>query len=216
MGWVPLPSAGVSPERALLHLVAASDVNPASLVADLPTKVTALVRDRTCFMAGRSPQSAAVETVGGSSAVLVDIARSLRGAIDPDRSMAIIGTDRVFIAPPSPAPVRYQYLMHRRDDLTHDAYLERYETIHSWFGLRTPNIEGYVQLHVDPAASIGLGAATGLTAAPCDSMSELHLRSVEHFIEGVIAHPELGREAQEDEERFVDRAASFGFAHRVV
>jgi hypothetical protein len=202
--------------RLMLHLVAreGGDIGPA--LAGTPPSLTTTTRDPACFMGAASPFAAAVETTAEHRDALVEFAHALGNRLDRDRSMAIAGTDRVFIEPPEPTPVRYQYLMHRRHDFTHADYLARYESIHSDFGLRTPHIEGYVQLHVDLDASRELGLATGLRAEPCDSMSELHLRSVEHFLEGIIADPEIGRLATEDEERFVDRPRSFGFAHRVV
>lgn len=197
----------------MLHLVANDDTDMAAILSDLGG-VTTLVRDPGCFMQGVSPQRAAVETAEPDR--LVAVAEALGDRVDRARSMAIVGTDVAFITPPQPAPVRYQYLMHRRADFTHEQYLERYRVVHSDFGLRTPNISGYVQLHVDLDASRDLGTATGLRADPCDSMSELHLRSVDHFLAGIAAHPEVGAAAQEDEERFVDRPRSFGFTHRVV
>ncbi len=200
-------------QRALLHLVARPGVDLAGALAAID-RPTLLTRDPDCFMGAAAPFDAALESPDPDQ--LIGIGRSLAPLLDPEGSMAIVGDDVVFIEPPAPAPVRYQYLMHRRADFTHVAYLERYRTVHSAFGLRTPNISGYVQLHVDLDASAALGAATGLAAPACDSMSELHLASVEHFLDGIIAHPEVGAEAQEDEERFVDRPRSFGFAHRVV
>ncbi len=164
-------------------------------------------------MRGVSPHAGALKAV--DVAPLVAAVRELEPLVDPTRSMAIIGVVHVFVGP-TPTSVRYQYLMHRRSDFTHERYLERYRTVHHEFGLRTPNISGYVQLHVDQEASRELGVATGLEAPPCDSMSELHLTSIEHFIEGIIADPTVGAAAQEDEERFVDRDRSFGFAHRLV
>jgi hypothetical protein len=206
----------MSDERALLHLVAANGADLALEVDQLDAAITVMHRDPSCFHGAGSPQTVALETAAAGADALTHAAESLGPLIDPARSMAIVGADRVFIEPPEPTPVRYQFLMHRRSDFTHDDYLARYESIHSEFGIRTPNLDGYVQLHVDLDASRELGASTGLMAEPCDSMSELHLRSVEHFLEGITAHPEVGQEAMEDEERFVDRARSFGFAHRVV
>ncbi|MEQ8841493.1 MAG: EthD domain-containing protein [Acidimicrobiales bacterium] len=200
----------------MLHLVARDGVDLGPVLAETPDSLTALARDPVCFMGAASPFAGAVESAVEHHDSLVEFAHTLGELVDPARSMAIAGRDRVFIAPAAPTPVRYQYLMHRRDDFSHGDYLDRYESIHSDFGLRTPNIEGYVQLHVDVDDSRDLGSATGLRADPCDSMSELHLRSVEHFLEGIIADPEIGRLAAEDEERFVDRPRSFGFAHHVV
>jgi hypothetical protein len=200
----------------MLHLVGREGADLAGALAPTPPHITCLTRDPACFMGDASPHSAAIEATTDDLDVVIELAAALGDQVDKERSMAIIGTDRVFIAADEPTPVRYQYLMHRRSDFTHDAYLARYESIHYEFGLRTPHIDGYVQLHVDLDASRELGAATELLAEPCDSMSELHLQSVEHFLAGIIAHPEVGQEAQEDEERFVDRPRSFGFAHRVV
>ncbi|GJM37004.1 MAG: hypothetical protein DHS20C19_03710 [Acidimicrobiales bacterium] len=202
--------------RALLHLVPAAGRDLVPMLAALDPLLTVLHRDPACFHGAASPQMAAVETRGDTIDALTEVADELAPLIDADRSMAIVGTDRVFIEPSSSTPVRYQYLMHRRADFTHADYLARCETVHFAFGMRTPNIDGYVQLHVDLDASLALGEATGLRAAPCDSMSELHLRSIDHFLEGIAAHPDVGREAMEDEERFVDRGRSFGFAHRIV
>ncbi|MEZ5246747.1 MAG: EthD domain-containing protein [Acidimicrobiales bacterium] len=203
-------------QRLILHLVARDGADLGPALAAVAEELTTMTRDPACFMGAASPFTAAVETTAGHRDTLADLATALGDRVDRRRSMALVGTDRVFIEPASPTPVRYQYLMRRRHDFTHDDYLARYESIHSGFGLRTPHIEGYVQLHVDLEASRGLGEATGLQAEPCDSMSELHLRSVEHFLEGIIDDPEIGRLATEDEERFVDRPRSFGFAHRVV
>lgn len=200
----------------MLHVVARDGVDLGPAVADVPSSLTVMTRDPACFMGAASPFAAAVETTTDHLDALVQFARALVELVDPARSMAIAGTDRVFIDPMEPTPVRYQYLMRRRADFTHADYLARYESIHSDFGLRTPHIEGYVQLHVDLDVSRELGEATGLRVEPCDSMSELHLHSVEHFLEGILADPEIGRLAAEDEERFVDRPRSFGFAHRVV
>ena len=199
----------------MLHLVATDENRLAETLADPFAGARVLGRDPGCFMASHSPHSAAIEA--DDPEALVAVAEAVRSFVDADRSMAIVGVNRVFIDPPAtPSPVRYQYLMHRRDDFTHEAYLERYESIHYEFGMRTPNLDGYVQLHVDLDASADLAAATGLQAEPCDSMSELHIQSVAHFLEGIVAHPEVGQEAAEDEERFVDRPRSFGFAHRVI
>jgi EthD domain-containing protein len=216
----------VSPNRALLHLVPTGSLSSladaaATLIDD--ADLTVLIRADNCFVGDGSPYGATIETSGDHTTLDVIVERCVRAleamgaTVDRDASMALIGADITFIPlTPSPAPLRFQYLMRRRHDFTHDAYLRRYHDIHSEFGVRTPNIEGYVQHHVDLERSAALAAATGLGDSACDSMSELHFSSVEHFLDGVISSPEVGREAQEDEERFVDRSSSFGFCHRVL
>ena len=201
----------------MLHLVAAAGADLGAALHDLPSGLVAMTRHPSCFMGAASPHAATIEAPINHLGELTLVAGGLAELIDSERSMAIVGVDCVFIAPPEiPSPVRYQYLMHRRADFTHDQYLARYESIHSEFGLRTPNLAGYVQFHVDLEASAELATRARCHAKPCDSMSELHLDSMEHFIEGVIAHPEVGAEAQADEERFVARELSFGFTHTVL
>ncbi len=150
-----------------------------------------------------------------------DFAASLDGLADrlgdlvhADLSSALVGTDRVFVAPAAPAPVRYQYLMRRNASFTHDEYLARYAEIHSRFGVETPGIEGYVQFHVDPDASRAAAARAGFGIWAVDSVSELHLVSVETFLAEVAKSP-VGVAALEDEEVFVDRPRSFDFCSEV-
>ena len=38
-----------------------------------------------------------------------------------------------------PQPIRFQYLMRRRADFSHEAHLKRYEEIHSQFFVDSPN-----------------------------------------------------------------------------
>lgn len=215
----------MSASRALLHLVPSiSNAHLADAVAGLSGEpdLTLLTRADNCFMGSSSPYGATIETFGEDDFTVV-IERCRRAlavlgpAVDRNASMAIAGGDIDFVArPATPTPCRLQYLMRRRHDFTHEAYLHRYREIHSQFGTRTPHIEAYVQHHVDLPLSAALGEATGLSDAACDSMSELHFRSVDYFLKGITAHPEVGDEAQGDEERFVDRAASFGFCVQVL
>ncbi len=128
-------------------------------------------------------------------------------------STLLIGEDHVFAASER-APLRYQYLMRRRDDFSHDAYLERYREIHSQFGLRIPGILGYVQFHVDLPASQRLARRAGFGVWAVDSVSELHLASLESFL-GEVAHSTVGAEAIADEELFVDRRNSCDFCSKV-
>jgi hypothetical protein len=131
----------------------------------------------------------------------------------PDLCTSLLGEDVVFIAT-EPTPIRYQYLMRRNADFDHAGYLERYREIHSRFGLETPGIDGYTQFHVDASTSRRLAAISGLGIWGVDSVSELHLRSVEHFI-GEITKSDIGARAAADEEIFVDRARSADFCSTV-
>jgi hypothetical protein len=134
-------------------------------------------------------------------------------AVHADLSTALVGTEHVFVAGGT-APVRFQYLMRRRQGFTHASYLRRYREIHSKFGLATPAIRGYVQLHVDPAATREAARAAGFGGWEVDSVSELHMDSLERFL-AEIAQSTIGADATADEELFVDRARSHAFVSDV-
>ena len=149
---------------------------------------------------GEADDTAFADLFKGLGAQIADVAH-------PDLSTLLVGRDVVFVEPKLRSPVRYQYLMRRNASFTHQAYLERYHTIHSRFGAMTPGIQGYVQFHVDLDASqrIAIGAELGVWG--CDSVSELHLESQETFLRA-LAESGFGTEPIADEEVFVDRARS--------
>ena len=86
--------------------------------------------------------------------------------------------------------------------------------IHSDFGVRTPGKLGYVQFHVDPEASRRAAEVACVGVWDVDSVSELHLESVEAFI-GEVARWDGGKEAIDDEKLFVDRPNSVDFCSSV-
>jgi hypothetical protein len=156
------------------------------------------------------------EGAGGDAlaAAVQGLAGRLGDALDAARSTALVGEERVFVAGPS-MPVRYQYLMRRRADWTREDYLRYYREHHSRFGDRTPGIRGYVQVYVDPGASRLAAESSGLGTCDVDSVSELHLDSLAHFLDA-IATSTIGADAMADEERFVDRARSHAFCSIVT
>jgi len=162
-----------------------------------------------------TPWTGTLEVRGGraGAAELVEIAsaagRRFGDAVHPDLSTALVGRDHVFIEPGRPV-VRYQYLMRRREGFTHESYLKRYREIHSKFGFETPAIRGYVQCHLDPAATREAARAAGFGICEVDSVSELHMDSLERFMEA-IAGSSIGADAMADEEVFVDRSHSYAF-----
>jgi hypothetical protein len=164
--------------------------------------------------------AAALELRGGegsSAAALVALADGLAprfaDAVHSDLCTALVGRDHVFIAARC-APIRYQYLMRRRAGFTHESYLERYREIHSRFGFATPGIGGYVQFHVDAEATRAATHAAGFAGWEVDSVSELHMESLERFLEE-IATSTIGADAAADEEVFVDRPNSLAFCSKV-
>jgi len=165
----------------------------------------------------KTPWHGTLELRGDEDALLAlaaGLAARFGPLVDAAASTALLGHEHVFIAS-ARAPVRYQYLMRRRADFSHEAYLARYRDVHAQFGLRTPGILGYVQLHVDPAAAQRAAAASGFAVCDVDSVSELHLASLGEFLRAVSASP-IGAEAVADEERFVDRARSSDFCSHVT
>lgn len=155
---------------------------------------------------------------GATAEPLVALASGLAArfgeSVHSDLSTALIGSEHELIASER-APVRYQYLMRRREGFTHESYLRRYRDVHARFGFQTPAIRGYVQLHVDPDATRAAARAAGLSGWEVDSVSELHMDSLERFLEA-IAGSSIGAEATADEEIFVDRPNSHAFAAQVV
>jgi hypothetical protein len=167
---------------------------------------------------GMRPFDATIELRGDDDAVI----RGAIGGIDDrlgalvhaDLSCALAGIDNVEI-PCAPTPVRYQYVMRRKIGTTHDQYLDHYVKNHARFGHITPGIEGYVQFHVDATTSAAAAAAAGFGLWRADSVSELHLASVEKFMTALAtSNPADG--AAEDEERFVDRRNSVMFTSDVL
>jgi hypothetical protein len=154
--------------------------------------------------------------VSGEAASAADLTELLAGlgdhvtdVADPARSTLLLGEDLVFVASDH-APLRYQYLMRRRADFDHAAYLARYRDIHAEFGLRTPGILGYSQFHVDQSASRAAAERAGLGVWEIDSVSQLDIASVEEFF-AAVSKSSVPAEARADEERFVDRANSRDF-----
>jgi hypothetical protein len=168
----------------------------------------------------QTPTAGALEIRAGEgqgAAALASLAEGLAARfgddVHSDLCTALVGEDHVFIAARH-APIRYQYLMRRRAGFTHESYLDRYREIHSRFGFATPGISGYVQLHVDVPATRAASRAAGFAGWDVDSVSELHMESLERFLEE-IASSTIGADAMADEEVFVDRANSRAFCSKV-
>lgn len=151
-------------------------------------------------------QAATDVGVGSMVGALGDLGARVAEHAHLDLSGAVVGAPQAII-PTDPTPLRYLYFMRRKAHTTRDAYLDYYFHQHSRFGFRTPNIAGYTQLHVDPEESAIAARHLGLGSTVCDSVSELHLESLEAFFAG-IGDGRLGEEAGADEETFVDRANS--------
>jgi len=130
--------------------------------------------------------------------------------IHRDLSAVLVGIPHEII-PTSPTAVRYLYLMRRKSTHTRDQYFDYYFNNHSRFGHRTPGIVGYTQFHVDDTRSRAAASTLGVGTWGADSVSELHLNSVDEFFAALATAPTLGDEAGADEETFVDRANSKSF-----
>jgi len=152
-----------------------------------------------------------------AGAQLVDLVRDLSGdfgdLVHPDLSAIQIGHDRVFVACDA-APIRYQYCMRRRHDFSHETYLAYYAESHSRFGIETNGIEGYCQFHIDLDASASACHAAGFGVSAVDSVSELHIGSLDDFFGALAENAKLGAGA--DEETFVDRAHSVMWLSDVI
>jgi EthD domain len=134
----------------------------------------------------------------------------LADLIHRDLSGVLVGIPHEII-PTSPTAVRYLYLMRRKSTHTREQYFDYYFNNHSRFGHRTPGIVGYTQFHVDDVRSRAAASALGVGTWGADSVSELHLNSVDEFFAALATAPTLGDEAGADEETFVDRTNSKSF-----
>jgi hypothetical protein len=144
---------------------------------------------------------ALVEAVAGLGEHLAD-------AVHGDLSALLVGRNLVFVEC-EPQPIRYQYLMRRRADFSHEAYLKRYEEIHSRFGVKQGGVRGYVQFHVDIDLSREAAQSAGFGICAIDSVSELHIASLEEFAQAVGLTD--AQAVLADEELFVDRPNSVMF-----
>jgi len=108
----------------------------------------------------------------------------------------------------------YQYCMRRLPGWSHADSIVRYAEGHSPLGVRTQGKAGYTQFHVDPEATARASVAAGFGVREVDSVAELQLESLEAFLAAGRANAELG--AAEDEEQFVDRAASVMWVSDVI
>ncbi|MEE3328143.1 MAG: EthD domain-containing protein [Myxococcota bacterium] len=143
---------------------------------------------------------------GASFEALSDEAGSrFEAFVQPELSVAQVGVRKAF-RPCEPTAIRYQYCMKRRDDFTPDAYLRYYGEEHSKFGLMMEGVQGYSQIHLDPEATASAIRLSGFSFRHFDSVSILHLASVEELIEAGRSNAVSG--FAEDEEKFVDRAQS--------
>lgn len=212
------------PTKLLAHLApapgaaAALEARLAEVAGEMATEgaVASLWRVDGDPFGPKTPWRGTLELRGGEAELLAraaGLAGRFGALADAAASTTLIGAEHVLV-PSERAPVRYQYLMRRRADFSHSAYLARYLEVHAQFGLRTPGILGYVQLHVDPDASRRAARASGLPVCDVDSVSELHLASLGAFL-AAVSGSTIGAEAVADEERFVDRARSFDFCSRV-
>jgi hypothetical protein len=218
--------------KALLHLVprAGEDGAFATRVGELSAElrgnapagiaVNAMRRLPRDPFGADTPYAAALELCGAEAGE-ADVAALVSGVgarIDEvahaDLSTCLFGEDVAFVASEERAPIRYQYLMRRNAAFSHASYLQRYRELHARFGIETRGILGYVQFHVDAEASRRLAREAGLGVWGVDSVSELHLASLETFFEG-LKEGDGGAGAIADEELFVDRARSWDFCSTV-
>jgi hypothetical protein len=157
--------------------------------------------DATIELATDVGGRAFVEATAGLGERVTDVAHA-------DLSALLVGQDLVFVDC-EPQPIRVQYLMRRRADFSHEAYLKRYEEVHSQLGVQQGGVRGYVQFHVNLELSCEAARSAGFGICAIDNVSELHIASLKEFaqalgqtdVEAVVA----------DEELFVDRPNSVMF-----
>lgn len=185
-------------------------------------RVTPMIRLAQDPFGAATPDRGTIEVAGSGSghaeldslaSIFASSLANIANIADTERSSLLLGDDVVFIASDR-APIRYQYKMRRNEHFDHESYLKRYREVHSRFGIETPGILGYTQFHVDLEASRRAADRAGIGIWDVDSVSELHLASLEDFL-SEISRSKIGAEAVADEKVFVDRANSHDFCSRV-
>lgn len=192
--------------RQLLDALPGTDKNATGMVSqdnDFLRSSPGPVRayDATIELETDAGGKALVEAVAGLDERVAD-------AVHCDLSALLLGQDLVFVEC-EPQPIRFQYLMRRRADFSHEAYLKRYEEIHSEFGVKQGGVRGYVQFHVDLDLSREAARSAGFGIWAIDNVSELHITSLEEFAQAVGQTDVQAVVA--DEEIFVDRPNSVTF-----
>lgn len=197
--------------RQLLEGIAGDDTNAAGLVSrenDVLRISTAPVRayDATIELETDAGGRALVDSVAEMGAKVADV-------VHGDLSAILVGRDLIF-KECDPQPIRYQYLMRRRADFSHEAYLKRYEEIHSQFGTKQGGVRGYTQFHVDLELSQAAARNAGFGICAVDNVSELHIASMDEFAQALGTSN--GQDAMADEELFVDRPNSVMFTSDTI
>ncbi len=111
-------------------------------------------------------------------------------------------------------PIRYHYLMYRRDDYSRSDYLDYYTHHHYQFGVTTP-LADYYQNYINPDTTQALASLFGLQAIEADNISELRFDDLEKYLFSDVIR-EVGPAATEDEEKFVNRPISWSFSMDVL
>jgi hypothetical protein len=133
--------------------------------------------------------------------------------VDSAAPLVLVGRDYVF-RPSRPHAIRFQYVMRRRADLSHNAFAQHYAEVHSEFGFKTWGTKGYAQFHVDPEASALAVTAAGFGVCDVDGVSQLSMPSLTRFL---LSSPfNAVRGSLRDEKRFVDPEHSGMFASKIV
>jgi hypothetical protein len=113
-----------------------------------------------------------------------------------------------------PKPVRYHYLMYRRQDYNRADYLDYYVHSHYQFGVATP-LADYYQYYLDQEGGQNLAELFGVKAMAADNISELRFDKVEDYLFSDVIR-EVGPAAGADEELFVDREICQSFSMDVL
>jgi hypothetical protein len=133
--------------------------------------------------------------------------------VDGSRSHVVSGYSRTF-QETGEKPVRYHYLMYRRDDYSRADYLDYYVHSHYQFGLASP-LADYYQNYLDLEGGRELAQLFGLDCIEADSISELRFDSVQDYLYSDIIR-EIGPKASADEELFVNREICQSFSMDVL
>lgn len=147
---------------------------------------------------------------------LVDVAEALQPVlelIDKSHSYVLSAYHRTF-QESGPKPIRYHYMMYRRDDYSRSDYLDYYVHSHYQFGVTTP-LADYYHNYIAPGDTQALASQLGIHPIKADNISELRFDDLEKYLFSDAVR-EIGPKATADEEKFVNREISRSFSMDVL
>ena len=145
--------------------------------------------------------------------VLPQVAAEFSDVIDPTRSVAVAGVERVIVE--GSEPLVHLFALRRLPSITNEDFHDHWFTIHSPLGHQIPGIGAYNQFHCDTAASSAAAAAAGVELGDFDGVAETFCRDLDAF-NTIMTSAEVAGEGLADQREFIDASRSTAALYQVV